>query len=183
MKSKMVSTTLVLLLLCANLGKALASCNPGKTTCVTEDLLHMIMRAGPTLKDDLERRPTFFASLKTSQTLSNIRDIVKFDDAKINIGGGYDSTTGIFTAPRNGIYIFSCAIMANGGGEVHFQLNKNDQLYTAGYATKSNYGAQTVNSLVELRTGDKVYVKHRNGSSQNVLGSHFSTFSGYLLSK
>ncbi|XP_076102678.1 complement C1q-like protein 3 [Mytilus galloprovincialis] len=184
----MFSTTLVLLLLFVNVGKALTSCNPGKTTCVTEDLLHMIMRAVPTFKDsnskaDLERRPTFFASLKTSQTLSSIRDIVKFDDAKINIGGGYDSTTGIFTAPRNGIYIFSCAIMANGGGEVQFQLNKNDQLYTGGYAAKSGYGAQTVNSLVELRTGDKVYIKHRTGLSQNVLGSHYSTFSGYLLSK
>ncbi|CAC5359537.1 C1QL [Mytilus coruscus] len=179
----MVSTTLVLLLLCANLGKALASCNPGKTTCVTEDLLHMIMRAGPTLKDDLERRPTFFSSLKTSQTLSNIKDIVKFDDAKINIGGGYDSTTGIYTAPRNGIYIFSCTIMATGGGEVHFQLNKNDQLYTGGYAAKSNHGSQTVNSLIELRTGDKVYIKHRTSLSQIVHGSHYSTFSGYLLSK
>ncbi|XP_052099185.1 complement C1q-like protein 3 isoform X3 [Mytilus californianus] len=179
----MVSSTLVLLLLCANVGKALESCNPGKTTCVTEDLLHMIMRAGPTLKDDLERRPTFFASLKTSQTLSNIKDIVKFDDAKINIGGGYDSRTGIFTAPRNGIYIFSCTIMATGNNDVQFQLNKNDQLYTGGYAAKSNYGAQTVNSLVELKTGDKVYVKHRTGKAENVHGYHFSTFSGYLLSK
>ncbi|CAC5374829.1 unnamed protein product [Mytilus coruscus] len=156
----MVSTTLVLLLLCANLGKALASCNP-----------------------DLERRPTFFASLKTSQTLSNVRDIVKFDEVKINIGRGYDSMTGIFTSPRNGIYIFSCTIMVNGGGGVQFQLNKNDQLYTNGYAANSNYGAQTVNSLVELRTGDKVYIKHSAGTSQNVYGHYFSTFSGYLLSK
>lgn len=66
---------------------------------------------------------------------------MKFDDAKINIGGGYDSSTGIFTAPRDGIYIFSFAIMTNGGGNVHFQLNKNDQLYTGGYAAKSDYGA------------------------------------------
>ncbi|CAC5394170.1 C1QL [Mytilus coruscus] len=180
--------TLVLLILCTNVGKALASCYPGKTTCVTEDLLHMIMRAASTIKDsnsktDLKRRPTFFASLKTYQTLSNIKDIVKFDDAKINVGGGYDSTTGIFTAPRNGIYIFSCTIMANGGGNVQFQLNKNDLLYTNGYAAKSDYGTQTVNSLVKLKTGDKVYIKHRTGTSQTVYGNHFSTFSGYLLSE
>ncbi|CAC5423922.1 C1QL [Mytilus coruscus] len=132
---------------------------------------------------NLKRRPTFFESLKTSQTLSNIKDIVKFDDAKINIGGGYDSTTGIFTVPWNGIYIFSCTIMGNAGGAVHFQLNKNDQLYTAGFVAKSNYGAQTVNSFAEFRTGDKVYVKHRSSASESVRESHFSTFSGYLLSK
>ncbi|CAC5394177.1 unnamed protein product [Mytilus coruscus] len=185
----MVSSTIVLLLLCAKVGKALATCNPGKTTCVTEDLLHMITRAVPTINDsnsktDLERRPTFFASLKASQqTLYDIKDIVKFDDAKINIGGGYDSTTGIFTAPRNGIYIFSCTIVAVGGGDVQFQLNKNDQFYTGGYATKTNYGGQTVYSIVEVMTGDKVYIKHRTGSLQKVSGNHHSTFSGYLLSK
>ncbi|XP_071166059.1 heavy metal-binding protein HIP-like [Mytilus edulis] len=184
----MVSSTLVLLLLCVNVGKALASCNSGKTTCVTEDLLHMIMRAAPAIKDsnsqtDLKRRPTFFASLKPSQTLASIKDIVKFNDVKINIGGGYDSSTGIFTAPRSGIYIISCTIMASGSSEVQFQLNKNDQLYTNGYATKSGYAAQTINSLVDLRKGDKMYIKHRTGASQPVYGEHFSTFSGYLLSE
>ncbi|VDI29728.1 Hypothetical predicted protein [Mytilus galloprovincialis] len=156
----MISTTLVLLL-CVNVGKALASCYP-----------------------DLERRPTFFASLKTSQqTLATIKDIVKFDDAKINIGGGYDSSTGIFTAPRNGIYVFTGVIMSNGNNAVHFQLNKNDQFYTSGFAVNSNYGAQTVNSLAELKTGDKVYIKHRSSTSENVRGSHSSNCSGCLFSK
>ncbi|VDI29729.1 Hypothetical predicted protein [Mytilus galloprovincialis] len=185
----MVLTSLVLLLLCINVGKALASCNPGTTTCMTEDILHMIMRAVPTLKDsssktDLKRRPTFFASLKASQqNLSDIKDIVKFDDAKINIGGGYDSSTGIFTAPRNGIYIFSCTIVSSGGSDVQFQINKNDQFYTGGYAARTNYGGQTVYSIIELKTGDQVYVKHRTGTVQKVSGNHHSTFSGYLLSK
>lgn len=73
--------------------------------------------------------------------------------------------------------------MVNRGSDIHFQLNKNYQLYTGGFVAKSNYGAQTVNSLVELRTGDKVYVKHRTGTSESVRRSHYSTFSGYLLSK
>ncbi|XP_063431193.1 complement C1q-like protein 3 [Mytilus trossulus] len=148
----------------------------------------MIIRVVPTINDsysktDLKRRPTFFASLKPSQPLASIKDIVKFNDAKINIGGGYDSRTGIFTAPWSGIYIISSTIMALRGGDVHFQLNKNDQLYTGGYATKSYYGAQTINSLVDLRKGDKMYIKHRIGASQTVYGEHFSTFSGYLLSE
>lgn len=73
--------------------------------------------------------------------------------------------------------------MASGSSEVQFQLNKNDQLYTNGYATKSSYAAQTINSLVDLRKGDKMYIKHRTGASQTVYGEHFSTFAGYLLSE
>ncbi|CAC5359536.1 C1QL [Mytilus coruscus] len=154
----MVSMTIVLFLLCVNGG--------------TSYYYHHY----------LGRRPTFFASLSTSQTLSSINDIVKFEDVRVNIYSGYDSKTGIFTAPRSGVYLFYCTIMANGDSEVQFQLNKNYQYYTGGYAAKSNYGAQTVNSIMQLRTGDRVYIKHRTAKSQNVLGHGYSTFSGYLLS-
>lgn len=72
--------------------------------------------------------------------------------------------------------------MANGDSEVQFQMNKNYQYYTGGYAAKSNFGAQTVNSIMQLRKGDRVYIKHRTAYSQKVLGHGYSTFSGYYLS-
>ena len=49
---------------------------------------------------------------------------IVFNDVLSNVGNGYDSTTGIFTAPRNGTYTFTLATMA-AGGEHYAQLRLN----------------------------------------------------------
>lgn len=43
---------------------------------------------------------------------SNRSATIIFEDTNINEGNGYNSTTGIFTAPHQGIYKFSMTIMA-----------------------------------------------------------------------
>lgn len=132
---------------------------------------------------DINERPVFFASLTKDTTLSGVNDVVKFDDVKINVGRGYDRNTGVFTAPRNGVYVISCLILGRKSSEVHFQLNKNNDLYTGGYVSNINYGSNTLNSFLNLKKGDRVYIKHRINAVQNINGHHFSTFSGYLLSE
>ena len=109
--------------------------------------------------------------------------MLKFDDVKLNVGGGYDRNAGVFTAPRNGVYVISCLILANKSSSVHFQLSKNNSLYTGGYANSSSYGSNTLYSFLKLKRGDRVYIKHRNKATEHVYGNHFSTFSGYLLSE
>lgn len=76
---------------------------------------------------------------------------IKFEVEKINIGGGYDSNTGVFTSPSDGYYVFHwsvtstnstyhcpSAIMKNGveviGNEVGgnlatFHMNRNDRAW------------------------------------------------------
>lgn len=126
-------------------------------------------------------RPVFFASLSQNTALIDMSSIVKFDDVRINIGNGYDSTTGWFTAPRSGIYEFNCLIRAIGSNDVHFQLNKNDAPYTLGYASKGYYDSQTISSTVKLMENDRVYIKHRISTTETVNGFHTSTFSGKFL--
>ena len=104
--------------------------------------------------------------------------MVKFEDVKVNRGQGYNPSTGIFKAPRKGLYHISCLILGNNAHVVHYQLNKNDALYTKGYSTKTS---STISSLVEMKKGDRVFIKHRTSSSEQITGSHFSTFSGYFL--
>ena len=77
--------------------------------------------------------------------------LIKFPEVKINVGGGYDQTTGVFTCPSEGYYIFhwsvtsanheqtcSSAVLKNGieiiGNEIGgnlgaFHLNKNDRTW------------------------------------------------------
>ena len=128
-------------------------------------------------------KPAFVAALKQgSFTLTGIDDVVKFDDVRVNRGQGYNPSTGVFTAPRKGLYHFSCVIMANSGQQVHYQLNKNDALYIKGYSNASGYATSTISDVVEMKKGDRVFVKHRySSSSQQIYGANHSTFSGYFL--
>jgi hypothetical protein len=72
-------------------------------------------------------KPAFVAALKqASFTLTGIDDVVKFDDVRVNRGQGYNPSTGVFTAPRKGLYHISCVIMAYSSHRVNYQLNKND---------------------------------------------------------
>jgi hypothetical protein len=119
--------------------------------------------------------------VKHPYTLTDINSVVKFEDVKVNRGQGYDPSTGVFTAPRKGLYHVSCLIMGMTGNTVHYQLNKNDAAYTIGYLNKGLYISGTISSLVEMKKGDRVSIKHRTSGSEQIHGNHHSTFSGYFL--
>lgn len=77
--------------------------------------------------------------------------MIKFPVAKINVGGGYDNNTGVFTCPSDGYYVFhwsvtstdntkrcSSAIIKNGveiignevgGNQATFHMNRNDRAW------------------------------------------------------
>jgi hypothetical protein len=119
--------------------------------------------------------------VKNPYTLTGINDVVTFEDVRVNRGEGYNPATGVFTAPRTGLYHVSCLILGAHGHVVHYQLNKNDVVYTYGYSTKGAHTSSTIISLVEMKKGDRVFIKHRISGSEQIEGSHHSTFSGYFL--
>ena len=135
------------------------------------------------LISDTRIKPVFVAALKKHPfILKGIDDVVKFDDVKVNRGQGYDPSTGVFTAPRKGLYHFSCVIMAHGNQEVQYQLNKNDARYLLGYSNKSGSATSTISDVVEMKKGDRVFIKHRwTSNSQEISGLNHSTFSGYFM--
>ncbi|XP_071135258.1 complement C1q-like protein 3 [Mytilus edulis] len=156
----------------------------GKTTCVTEDLLEMLMRINSNRGRDWDKqiRPAFFSTLSKRFVLSNSNKVLIFEGVKVNRGGGYDPSTGIFTAKRDGLYNFSCVIYGDNGKVVGYQLNKNDSLYVKGYSNNGPYEESSISVLVELKKGDRVYIKHRHsGHTEAVIGNDHSSFAGYFL--
>ena len=124
----------------------------------------------------------FFASLvKHPYILSGVNAVVKIGDVRVNRGQGYTPSTGVFTAPRKRLYHISCLILGYIAHVVHYQLNKNDAVYTYGYATKGKHSSSTISSLMELKKGDRVFIKHSGSCTEQMQGAHFSTFSGYFL--
>jgi hypothetical protein len=85
--------------------------------------------------------------VKNPYTLTGINSVIKFEDVRVNRGQGYNPSTGVFTAPRKGLYHVSCLILGYSRHSVTYQLNKNDALFTAGYSTKGEHTASTLKIL------------------------------------
>nr|CBX41668.1 putative C1q domain containing protein MgC1q19 [Mytilus galloprovincialis] len=134
------------------------------------------------IEDMLKERPAFFAFVKSNRVTFTGHDILKFGDVRTNIGNHYDATTGHFTAPKPGLYEISCLLYGVGASRVTFQIHKNDQIFAFGFTPGREYNSNTVSLLMELKTGDKVYVKHRGPERrETVQGNKHSYFSGRLL--
>jgi len=81
----------------------------------------------------------------------------------MNEGGGLNGTTGIFRAPKPGIYRFwfSCH-KTHIGTPLHIDLKVNGANIGNAYAPLP-YTSATVHAVVKLKTGDEVLLFHRHG--------------------
>ena len=103
-----------------------------------------------------------------------------------NVGGGYNGNTGVFTAPRDGVYVFFCKITGDiNPSDLYFEfiLNGSPKTRNLVYGGSAHPYRTSSNSIVlQLTQGDRVWINMVYG------GKHFSsgaggdqTFSGYLL--
>lgn len=136
---------------------------------------------------DIQRKVFF-----TAGTVSNIDKLwstnekIIFPHVISNVGGGYDTTTGIFTAPHSGVYVIMCYLATFRNEAVaHLALNGSPLVgipaATSG-GSPERYGAAGNSVILQLAQGDKVWVAHTSG---NVLWTRynapFPTFSGFRL--
>ncbi|XP_053385702.1 uncharacterized protein LOC128550518 [Mercenaria mercenaria] len=129
----------------------------------------------------------FSAGLTHNEALPNAK-IVVYDRIYTNIGGAYDSTSGNFTCPTAGYYVFEFHTLSEQGESSWLELYHNDKYIQSIYGHTSNDYASGGNAVVLLlAVGDKVYIKSVDGSygANTVLYGQtdevYSTFSGYLV--
>ncbi|XP_076104037.1 complement C1q-like protein 3 [Mytilus galloprovincialis] len=170
----MLSRRLVISLVCLSVDIGITA------SCISEDLLRTLLAIKGSCKQENVDKPAFFAFLKSDLTSSGTQ-VIKFQDARINIGNHYNPTTGIFTAPIQGIYQISCTIVGYDTHVFYYMITVNGSPYTLGNTSSGgSYNSQTSTVLMNLKKGDRVYVEHRGGSQK----AHANTntyFSGYLL--
>ncbi|XP_045179782.2 adiponectin-like [Mercenaria mercenaria] len=113
-----------------------------------------------------------------------LRSTVIYDEVFYNAGNGYDASTGIFTAPHSGLYLFyinvepvdetipaSVAILVNGSYRVAAVAERYDK----------NNDSTGSNVLAEnIQEGDRVWVETYLNDNQNLFEG-FTTFSGVLI--
>ena len=111
------------------------------------------------------------------------RKTVIFNSVITNIGHGYSTSTGTFTAPQSGLYIFNLDIMVRAANRQCLELVKNSfsmmKTYMEGTAT--NYASFSRMVILQLSRGDRVWVRSKGGDGI-LEGNGYSSFSGWLVS-
>ena len=110
-------------------------------------------------------------------------NVVLWDDVSINIGSHYDSSTGRFTAPTDGIYEFHWGGIKNNTAAVtRLNLRKNgtEVLKQNRLSDGDLYDIAIFKTYVELNASDYVDVEVTEGNFYG-LSSIYNTFGGRLI--
>ncbi|XP_062581915.1 complement C1q tumor necrosis factor-related protein 6-like [Saccostrea cucullata] len=126
--------------------------------------------------------PAIGFSVKLSRNVElGAGQTLKYDKLITNEGNGYNPWSGHFTAPRKGLYLFSCTIMAMEYKYIHIEIMQNGIHISTLYSTSAEQSSQTV--VLVLNKGDTVWT--RQAWSGRHLHDHvgYNIFTGVLISE
>ena len=107
---------------------------------------------------------------------------VIFGTVGLNEGNGYDPSTGIFTAPTEGIYVFDWTTLIQQGKYANTSLVVNGKIKSWNHCydvTSKIYLACSKMTVVKLKRGDKVWIGVFSGKTS--IYAKYTSFSGYKL--
>ena len=129
------------------------------------------------------RNSAFFATLSTTVVFEDAHQLILFNTDKINEGGHYNATSGIYTAPVTGIYQFFAYIRAEPYANFNFYIDSTLTYANPIENSVSQTQAEGTSVLVRLQAGQTVHIGSANGP-QTIVGSESGTrtyFGGHLL--
>ena len=126
--------------------------------------------------------PVGFTAGITSYSSTWQGDILVFPHVITNKGQGYSSSSGKFTAPRDGTYVFTVVVVSYDYKYLTLDI-VHDGVSKVGTYSPGSSSRQTGTNLVvlELDRGDAVWVKRSAGQSYYTHPVPYTTFSGFLL--
>ncbi|XP_060582858.1 uncharacterized protein LOC132739211 [Ruditapes philippinarum] len=138
------------------------------------------------LQGKLERPPiAFHAHHVTDLVLDKKDEIVIFTKSVINEGTGYDTSTGIFTAPVGGLYQFIVHTCTYYTKYAFIGLVLEDNVIaTSSNYDEDHYTCSTVGAIVRVKPAEKVWVKSTWSAHNRRLEQdsyRMNTFSGILV--
>ncbi|XP_067308485.1 cerebellin 13 [Pseudorasbora parva] len=204
---KMLAAQQMLVLLCVGFSLAHDSITPAQLKNIeerlktTEETLKELKRENEALRiitkdssDKLEsiqaenkaKRVAFSAGLVTSGSEQfgpfDTRKTLIYQKIFTNIGNAYDSNTGTFTAPVNGVYFFRFYAHAHPSKQMAVSLHKNNQIQCSVFSLKPETNVNGSNGVVlSLNKGDEVYIQLWENSWVFDDESSYTSFSGFLL--
>jgi C1q-related factor len=132
---------------------------------------------------DVKSSPVYFYAQRYSDYIGDGKPMT-FDFARTNIGGAMNTSSGIFTAPKSGIYLFSFSgLKGNVAVPLYLNLILNDYIVGSSFAGAStDFSTISLVSTLHLRAGDNVSLKTNvNGILDDNSAGPYTHFSGILL--
>ncbi|XP_048771518.2 uncharacterized protein LOC125677482 [Ostrea edulis] len=134
------------------------------------------------LETDMNTKISFTAARTDNKMTWKDGEIVLFSSVIDSEGGGYNPSTGVFTVPQIGTYLFFCniATLTNNTFNADIVVNGEikERLLTYAYGRPWNSVTSSNLLVIRLQLGDKVYVKYEMGSYLLSDQAHETTFSG-----
>nr|ABF00124.1 sialic acid binding lectin [Helix pomatia] len=125
----------------------------------------------------------FSAAIDREQTF-DANQVVIYDIVITNHGNAYDNSTGLFTAPVDGMYSFQLNLLTIKEKEGWLELVHNGQLKVSVYAKQdSTYDSSSNSVIIKMKEGDRVNVRaHKKSGLFGRDDELYNTFSGHFLS-
>ena len=134
----------------------------------------------------LQPTVAFHANNVKDLILDQKKEVLVFQNIITNEGSGYDKSTGIFTAPVEGVYNFIVHVCAE-----NKKYSTIGLVLDGAFIAKSvqydadQWACGSVGSIVTMKSGKQVWVASTGGSTSYVLrreNTYFmNTFSGVLI--
>jgi hypothetical protein len=131
---------------------------------------------------DNENNVAFYAEMYNFTVHAQAHNDLIFDKVVTNVGNAYDLSSGQFTAPVPGVFVFAVTMMSDPNHYNRYQIMKNGNqllgnLLSHGSATTYDTSSQTI--VVILMAGDRVTVQHLDPDGF-AHGHAYSSFAGFL---
>lgn len=133
-------------------------------------------------KCDQNQEVAFTASVTSSSSTWNSGTLI-FDVVITNTGNGYNPSTGVFTSPISGTYVFYVSAVEYTTQHLVIDIVLNSVSKVRAYCPSSaSYQTGTNMVVLKLQKGDSVWVRYAGGKGYNTHSVPLTTFSGYLIS-
>uniref|UniRef100_K1RAZ6 Caprin-2 n=1 Tax=Magallana gigas TaxID=29159 RepID=K1RAZ6_MAGGI len=112
------------------------------------------------------------------------QETVIFDKVSLNEGNAYDKTSGIFTAPMDGIYSFTWSMLTQKGKYFVSDIVRNGHKVASNYSDGRGHdhgSMSTEHANIKMKKGDKVWIRTHRTWGQYAHGGDWCSFSGVKL--